>query len=217
VSERESPVSKIWKRAKESAPRQKAIASTIRAVRRGKPTTAAKAREALIAEAARHGVTDLSDKELATMTDAVTMSAKEAASSAVTKGTAGAKSLWSSLQISLQATKPSWIELPDDIAALNLRSDQERVPVTVVIEVPDVAERLTDDLAPDEDGERHFNVWVGTDPNTHAAAVCVGRERLGRVPDEHVAPIREELARRRFWVRATMRDGAVLVNLPDRP
>ena len=84
MSERESPLSKVWKRAKEGAPRQKVIASTIHTVRRSKPGSAAQARGALIAEAAKQGVTDLSDKELATMTDAVTMSAKEAASTAVT-------------------------------------------------------------------------------------------------------------------------------------
>ena len=56
------------------------------------------AREALIAEAAKHGVDDLSEKELATMTDAVTMSAREAASGAVSKGKSGAKTLWTALQ-----------------------------------------------------------------------------------------------------------------------
>lgn len=211
VSERETPVSKLWRRAKESAPRQKAIAATVAKVRRSKPGSAEAARQALVAEAARRGVTDLSDKELATMTDAVTTSAKDAASQAVTKGAAGVRSLLTTLQ----TAKPSWLELLDNVAALNMRSDQRPVEVTVVIEVPDVVERLIDDVSPDEEGVRGFNVWLGIDPATGVAAVCVGRERLGRVPDENVPAIRDELERRRFWVRARLRDRAVRITLPD--
>ncbi|HEY2299762.1 MAG TPA: hypothetical protein VGH43_18665 [Jatrophihabitans sp.] len=211
MSERESPLSKVWKRAKESAPRQKVIASTIHAVRRSKPHSAAQARDALIAQAAKQGVTDLSDKELATMTDAVTMSAKEAASTAVTKGSAGVKSLWTSLQ----TARPSWIDLPDNIAAFNLRSDQRPVDVAVEIQVPGTLDRLTADLAADADGVRSFNVWLAIDPRTDVAAVCVGRERLGKVPDQNARAIREELQRRRFWVGARLADDVVTIRLPD--
>jgi hypothetical protein len=211
VSERESPLSKVWKRAKEGAPRQKVIASTIHTVRRSKPRSAAQARDALIAEAAQQGVTDLSDKELATMTDAVTMSAKEAASTAVTKGTAGVKSLWTSLQ----TAKPSWIDLPDNIAAFNLRSDQRPVDVAVEIQVPSTLERLTTDLAADAEGVRSFNVWLAIDPSSDVAAVCVGQDRLGKVPDANARAIREELQRRRFWVSAKLADGVVTIRLPD--
>jgi hypothetical protein len=205
------PLSKIWKRAKEGAPRQKAIATTIHAVRRSKPRSAATAREALIAEAAKHGVDDLSEKELATMTDAVTMTVREAASGAVSKGKSGAKTLWTALQTS----KPAWIELPDNVAALNLRNDQRPVDVEIVIEVPSVVERLTTDLAADADGVRTFNVWLAIDPTTTVTAVCVGNERLGRVPQTHAPAIREELHRRRFWVPAKLSDETVTVRLPD--
>lgn len=211
VTDRESPLSKVWKRAKESAPRQKAIATTIHAVRRAKPRSLAKAREALIVEAAKHGVDDLSDKELAMMTDAVTMSAREAAGGAVTKGKAGVKSLWTALQ----TTKPAWIELPDNVAALNLRSDQKPVDVEIVIEVPSVVERLDADLAADGDGVRTFSVWLAIDPTTTVTAVCVGSERLGRVPQTHAPVIRDELRKRRFWVPAKLVDGTVTVRLPD--
>lgn len=211
VSDRESPVSRIWKRAKENAPRQKAIATTTHAVRRTKPRTPAAAREALIAEAARHGVDDLSDKELAVMTDAVTLSAREAAGEAVSKGRSGVKSLWTTLQ----TTKPAWIELPDNIAALNLRSDQKPVEVEIVIEVPGVVERLDADLSADAQGARTFNVWLAIDPATTVTAVCVGSERLGRVPQTHAPVIREELHKRRFWTTATLVDGTVSVRLPD--
>lgn len=210
---RPTPLSKMWNRAKQGAPRQKAIATTIHAVRRTKPRSAETAREALRAEAARHGVTDLSDRELATMTDAVTLSAREAAAGAVSKGKSGAKTLWTKLQTS----KPAWIELPDNVAAFTRRSDQLPVEVTVIIEVPAVVQRLTDDLAADADGNRTFNVWVATDPTTTVAAVCVGMERLGRVPDANAVPIRAELSRRRFWLPATLRDGTVTIVLPDRP
>ena len=63
----------------------------------------------------------------------------------MTKGKAGVKSLWTALQ----TTKPAWIELPDNVAALNLRSDQTPVDVEIVIEVPSVVERLDADLAAD--------------------------------------------------------------------
>lgn len=210
---RPTPLSKMWNRAKQGAPRQKAIASTIHTVRRTKPTSADAAREALRAEAARQGVTDLSDRELATMTEAVTLSAREAAAGAVSKGRAGAKTLWTKLQ----TTKPAWIELPDNVAAFNRRSDQLPVDVRVIIEVPAVAQRLADDLAPDADGNRTFNVWLATDPATTVAAVCVGMERLGRVPDANAVAIRAELGQRRFWLPATLRDGVVTIVLPDRP
>lgn len=207
----DTPLSKAWRRAKESAPRQKAIAAAVRTVRKDRPR-AGKVRDALVVEAARRGVTDLSDKELATMTDAVTMSAKEAASEAVNKGTAGVKSLWSSLQ----TTKPAWIELPDNVAALIRRGDQHPVDVSVVIEVPETVQRLVDDLPADAEGERSFNVWIALEESTRCAAVCVGTQRLGRVPDDHVAAIGEELQRRRFWVPATLHDGTVTISLPDR-
>lgn len=211
MSDRESPVSKLWKRAKENAPRQKAIATTIHAVRRTKPRSLVKAREALVAEAAKHGVDDLSDKELAMMTDAVTMSAREAAGEAVSKGRSGVKSLWTALQ----TTKPAWIELPDNIAALNLRSDQKPVDVEIVVEVPSVVERLEADLTADAQGVRAFNVWLAIDPTTTVTAVCIGSERLGRVPQTHAPVIREELHKRRFWTPAKLVDGTVTVRLPD--
>lgn len=211
MSDRESPVSKLWKRAKENAPRQKAIATTIHAVRRTKPRSLVKAREALVAEAAKHGVDDLSDKELAMMTDAVTMSAREAAGEAVSKGRSGVKSLWTALQ----TTKPAWIELPDNIAALNLRSDQKPVDVEIVVEVPSVVERLEADLTADAQGVRAFNVWLAIDPTTTVTAVCIGSERLGRVPQTHAPVIREELHKRRFWTPAKLLDGTITVRLPD--
>lgn len=211
MSERESPLSKVWKRAKEGAPRQKVIASTIHTVRRSKPRTAVAAREALIAEAAKQGVSDLSEKELATMTDAVTLSAKEAASTAVSKGTAGVKSLWANLQTS----KPAWLELPDNVAAFNLRTDQRPVDVVIEIQVPAILARLTEDLTPDADGVRSFNVWLAIEPATDDAAVCVGHERLGRVPEANARAIREELRRRRFWLGAKLVDEAVTIRLPD--
>src|SRR5690242_18928244 len=127
------------------------------------------------------------------MTDAVTLSAKEAASTAVSKGTAGVKSLWTSLQTS----KPAWLELPDNVAAFNLRSDQRPVDVIVEIQVPAILARLTDDVAADADGVRSFNVWLAIEPATDDAAVCVGQERLGKVPDANAGAIREELHRRR--------------------
>ncbi len=206
------PLGKMWKRAKEGAPRQKAIAASVHAVRRSKPRSAAKVREALIDEAAKHGVDDLSDKELSTMAEAATMTAREAASGAVSKGKSGVKTLWTALQTS----KPAWIELPDNVAALNLRSDQRPVDVEIVIEVPSVVERLRADLAADDEGARTFNVWLAIDPITTVTAVCVGSERLGRVPQTHAPVLREELHRRRFWVPATLRDGAVTLRLPDR-
>lgn len=211
VTERESPVSNAWRRAKDRAPRQKQLAATLATVRRRKPGSPDAAREALVAEAARRGITDLSDKELATMTDAVTTSAKDAAAQAVSKGTAGIRSMWATLQ----TAKPAWTDLPDNVAALNLRSDQRPVDVTVTTEVPDVVDRLTAELPADEDGARGFNVWLGLDPATDAAAVCVGRERLGRVPDENVPAIRDELRRRSFWVRARLVDDTVRITLPD--
>ncbi len=81
----------------------------------------------MIDEAAKQGVADLSDKELRVMTDAVVTSAKEAATQAVTKGVSGVKSLWASLQTST----PEWVALPDNVAALNIRSDQTAVQVPV--------------------------------------------------------------------------------------
>jgi hypothetical protein len=210
VSDRETPLNRIWKRAKDGAPRQKAIAATVHAVRRSKTRSPETARAAIIAEAATRGVTDLSDKELATMTDAVTTSAKEAASQVVTKGSASVKSLWTKLQ----TPKPEWIELPDNVAALLLRADQRPVDVAVEIEAPAVLERLTTELADDE-GVRTFDVWIALDPETGASAVCVGRQRLGRVPATHAPVLREELQRRRFWVPARLVDGVVTVRLPD--
>ncbi len=211
MSDRESPLTRAWKRAKDSAPRQKAIATTIHAVRRTKPRSAAIARDALIAEAAKHGVDDLSEKELATMTDAVTMTVREAATGAASKTKSQAKTLWTALQTS----KPAWLELPDNVAALNLRHDQHPVDVEIVIEVPSVVERLTADLAADADGVRTFNVWLAIDPTTTVTAVCVGNERLGRVPQTHAPVIRDELHQRRFWVPAKLVDQTVTVRLPD--
>jgi hypothetical protein len=210
---RPTPLAKMWNRAKQGAPRQKAIAATMHAVRRTKPRSADKAREALREQAARRGVPDLTERELATMTDAVTLSAREAAAGAVSKGKSGAKTLWTKLQTS----KPAWIELPDNVAAFNRRSDQLPVDVNVIIEVPAVAERLVEDLPADADGNRTFHVWLATDPATTVAAVCVGMERLGRVPDANAVAIRAELSKRRFWMPATLRDGAVSIVLPDRP
>lgn len=210
---RQTPLAKAWNRAKTQAPRQKALAATLTAVRRSKPTSTAQARDRLVAEAARHGVADLSERELATMTEAVTVSAREAAAGAVTKGKEGAKALWTKLQ----TTRPAWVELPDNVAAFHRRSDQLPVDVAVIIEVPDIVQRLVDDLPADTDGVRTFNVWLATDPTTTVAAVCVGMQRLGRVPDAQAVAVRDELARRRFWLPATMRDGTVTITLPDRP
>ncbi|HEY8301120.1 MAG TPA: hypothetical protein VIG48_04420 [Jatrophihabitans sp.] len=210
---RQTPLAKAWNRAKQQAPRQKALAATVHAVRRSKPASAAQARETLVAEAARRGVADLSDRELATMTDAVTLRAREAATGAVDKGKAGARTLWTKLQ----TTRPAWVELPDNVAAFNRRSDQLPVEVSVIIEVPEVVRRLTDELPADADGVRTVNVWLATDPATTVAAVCVGMQRLGRVPDAQAVAIRGELARRRFWLPATLRDGVVAITLPDRP
>jgi hypothetical protein len=207
---REAPLSRLWKRAKAGAPRQKAIASTVYTVRRSKPVDTAQARAALIAEAARQGVDDLSDKELSTMTDAVTTSAKEGASQAIGKTTAGVKSLWASLQTS----RPEWIELPDDVAALNLRSDQTAVAVPVEIEAPALVQRLIEDVPAEGDGTRTFEAWLALD-TAGVAAVHVGRERLGRVPAAHGAAVHDELTRRRFWVPGTVRGGVVTVGLPD--
>lgn len=213
MSEKRYPsVSGAWKRAKEGGARQKVIASSIHAVRRTKPTGPDQARAALIAEAARQGVTDLSERELKTMTDAVQLSPKDAATQAVSKGTAGVRSLWSGLQ----SAKPAWVELPDDVAALNLRGDQSLVPVVVEVEAPDLVQRLASELPAQNDGARSFDVWIARDPGTGAAAVCVGSLRLGHVPANHVAPIDAELDRRRFWVGASVRDGVVTVGLPDR-
>ena len=210
---RQTPLAKAWNRAKQQAPRQKALAATVHSVRRGKPASPAQAREQLVAEAARRGVSDLSDRELTTMTDAVTVRAREAAAGAVDKGKAGARALWTKLQ----TTRPAWVELPDNVAAFNRRSDQLPVEVSVIVEVPDVLQRLTDDLTPDAEGVRTVNVWLATDPATTVAAVCVGMQRLGRVPDAQAVAIRGELARRRFWLPATLRDGTVTIILPDRP
>lgn len=210
---RQTPLAKAWNRAKVQAPRQKALAATVHAVRRGKPATPTKARELLIAEAARHGVSDLSERELATMTEAVTVRAREAAAGAVTKGKAGAKALWTKLQ----TTRPAWVELPDNVAAFHRRSDQLPVEVAVIVEVPTVAQRLADELPVDADGGQPFNVWLASDPVTTVAAVCVGTQRLGRVPDAQAVAIRGELARRRFWLPATLRDDAITITLPDRP
>lgn len=210
---RQTPLAKAWNRAKQQAPRQKALAATVTAVRRRKPATATAARELLVAEAARHGVADLSDRELATMSEAVTVSAREAAAGAVSKGKAGAKALWTKLQ----TTRPAWVELPDNVAAFNRRSDQLPVEVSVIVEVPEVLQRLTDELPADADGTQTCNVWLATDPTTTVAAVCVGMQRLGRVPDAQAVAIRGELARRRFWLPATLREGVVTITLPDRP
>jgi hypothetical protein len=157
------------------------------------------------------GVDDLSDKELATMTDAVTMTVREAATGAVSKGKSGAKTLWTALQTS----KPAWIELPDNVAALILRNDQRPVDVEIVIEVPSVVERLTTDLAADANGVRTFSVWLAIDPTTTVTAVCVGNERLGRVPQTHAPVIRDELHQRRFWVPAKLSAETITVRLPD--
>jgi len=207
---REAPLSRLWKRAKISAPRQKAIASTVYTVRRAKPADAAQARAALLVEAARQGVDDLSDKELSTMVDAVTTSAKEGASQAIGKTTAGVKSLWASLQ----SSRPEWIELPDDVAALNLRSDQTAVAVPIEIEAPALVARLTDDVPAEGDGARTFEAWLALD-TAGLAAVHVGRERLGRLSAAQAAVVHDELTRRRFWVPGAVRDGVVTVGLPD--
>lgn len=209
---RKGSLSDAWKRAKEGGARQKAIATSIHAVRRTKPAGPEQARAALIAEAGRQGVTDLSDRELKTMTDAVHLSPKDTATQAVSKGTAGARSLWAGLQ----SSTPAWVELPDDVAALNLRADQTLVPVVVEIEAQDLVQRLATELPVQRDGGRGFNAWIARDPGTGAAAVCVGSLRLGRVPGDHVAPIAAELDRRRFWVGASVRTGVVTVGLPDR-
>jgi hypothetical protein len=206
----EAPLSRLWKRAKAGAPRQKVIASTVYSVRRSKPADPARARAALIAEAARQGVDDLSDKELSTMTDAVTTSAKDGATQAIGKTAAGVKSLWASLQTS----RPDWIELPDDVAALNLRSDQTAVAVPVEIESPALLARLIEQVPAEADGARTFEAWLALD-SAGLAAVHVGRERLGRVPAAQAAVVHDELSRRRFWVPGVLRAGVVTVGLPD--
>ncbi|MGH8860233.1 MAG: hypothetical protein ACRDVG_03190 [Jatrophihabitantaceae bacterium] len=209
---RAAPLSRMWKRAKAGVPRQKVIASTIHAVRRSKPGSEERAREALITEAARQGVADLSAKELKAMTDAVVLKPKDAATQAVSKGTAGVKSLWASLQ----TAQPAWVDLPDDVAALNLRSDQTLVAVPIEVEAPEVVQRLIDELPAEKDGARTFDAWIALEPATDTAAVCVGSLRLGRVPAARAAVIRDELVRRRFWVGASVRDGIVTVGLPDQ-
>jgi hypothetical protein len=203
-------LSGLWQRAKDRAPRQKTIATVTATVRRSKPGDEQRARTALIDEAAKHGVTDLSEKELRVMVEAVTTSAREAASSAVSKTAAGAKSMWARLQTST----PAWVELPDNVAALNLRSDQNAVAAPVSVEEPDVVRRLVDELPANASGAREVDCWLSADETPSVAIVHVGKYLVGRVD---AAVIADVLARRRVWTPAVLRDGELTVQLPDRP
>ena len=211
MSERKpAPLARLWKRTKETAPRQKVIASTTAHVRRAKPKTEEDARIALRAEAARQGVADLSDKELKVMTEAVVTSAKDAASQAVNKGVAGVRSMWANLQ----NPSPEWLELPDNVAALNIRSDQTKVQVPVILDPPELIERLTADLS-DRGGVRSFDCWLALENSV--TLVFAGRTRLGSVDAAAAAPVFDVLARRRAWTPAQVLDGVVTVELPDQP
>jgi hypothetical protein len=209
TDKRDAPLTRIWRRTKEQAPRQKAIATTIATVRRAKPRSEEQARAALTAEAAKHGVVDLSDKELRIMLDAVVTSAKDAATQAVSKGVSGVKSLWANLQMST----PAWLEVPDNVAALNIRSDQKPVQAPVEIDSIDLLHRLEEDLSPGSDGERHFDCWLALEESV--TIVHVGSSRLGRVAADIAEPVFHVLARRPAWTPATLRGGAVTITLPD--
>ena len=207
---RDAPLAKIWKRTKEKAPRQKVIASTIHTVRKSKPATQDAARTALVAEAARQGVTDLSEKELKLMIDGSVTSAKDAASQAMTSSVAGVRSLWSNLQ----SSAPEWVELPDDVAGLNLRSEQGKVQVPVQVDSPQVFERLLAEL-PERNGVRTVNCWLSLDQSV--TVVAVGKMRLGWVDATAAAPVFDVLARRRAWTPAEIRAGVLTIELPERP
>lgn len=205
-----APLARVWNRTKEKVPRQKVIASTIHTVRKSKPPTVEAARDAVIVEARRQGVSDLSEKELKLMVEGTVTSARDAASNAMSSSVAGMRSLWSNLQ----TATPEWVELPDDVAGLNLRSDQLKVMVPVQVDSPQVFERLLADL-PERNGARTFNAWLSLDQSV--TVVAVGRMRLGWVDATAAAPVFDVLARRRAWTPAEIRGGVVTVELPDRP
>lgn len=212
----EPPLRRLWNRVKDEAPRQKTLAAVTASVRKSKPRSVDEARERIAAEARRRGVTDLSERELRVMAETVTTSAKDATTQAVTSGAAKMRSMWAGLQ---QST-PSWTELPDDIAALPIRSDQQLVKVPVEIDSRFVLRRLYDELPVDSDGERSLYAWMSVDGDSQAVLVHVGKEAVGRVPETHAGTVRTVLARRRGWVPAAVRgstaDAAELtVELPD--
>lgn len=213
----DAPLRRLWNRVKDEAPRQKTLAAVTATVRKTKPRTAGDARTRLLDEAARRGLTDLTDKELRVMVETVTTSAKEATTQAVSTGTAKMRAMWAGLQ----QTTPTWTELPDDIAAFPIRSDQQLIKVTVDVDSPFVMRRLYDDLPADSDGERSLYVWLSVDDGSQAVLVHVGKETVGHVPDTHAAAVRDTLARRRGWVPAAVRgtdagSAWLAVELPDR-
>jgi hypothetical protein len=198
-SESGPPLRRLWDRVRDRAPRQKTLATVTASVRRTKPRTAEQARERLIAQAARHGVTDLTDKELRVMVDGVVTSAKDATTQAISKGTASVRAMWASLQ----QTSPEWTELPDNVAALNARSGQATVPVTVEVDAPDLLRRLHDELPAERDDTRSVNCVLSL-AESGAVLVEVGSTPVGRIPEAQADVVRGVLARRKAWVPAAV-------------
>lgn len=208
------PLRRLWERVRDRAPRQKTLATVTASVRRTKPRTAEQARERLIAQAARQGVTDLTEKELRTMVDGAVTSAKDATTQAISKGAASVRSMWASLQ----QNTPEWIELPDNVAAFNARSGQDTIPVRVEVEAPDVMRRLHEELPAERDDTRSVNCVLSL-AESGAVLVEVGRTHLGRLPEPQAGLVRGVLTRRKAWVPATVHgsdaDAATLtVDLP---
>jgi hypothetical protein len=198
-SESGAPLRRLWDRVRDRAPRQKTLATVTATVRRTKPRTAEQARQRLIEQAARHGITDLTDKELQVMVDGVVTSAKDATTQAISKGAASVRAMWASLQ----QTSPEWTELPDNVAALNARSGQATIPVSVEIEDPDVLRRLHEELPAEHDDTRSVNCVLSLADNG-AVLVEVGQTRVGRVPEYQSDLVRGVLEHRRAWVPAAV-------------
>jgi hypothetical protein len=198
-SESGAPLRRLWDRMRDRAPRQKTLATITASVRRTKPRTAEQARQRLIGQAARRGITDLSDKELQVMVDGVVTSAKDATTQAISKGTSSVRAMWASLQ----QTSPEWTELPDNVAALNARSGQASIPVSVEIDAPDVLRRLHAELPAERDDTRSVNCVLSVADNG-TVLVEVGRTLVGRVPEYQAELVRDVLAHRRAWVPAAV-------------
>lgn len=195
MSDESPPLRRLWHRVRDRAPRQKTLAAITANVRRTKPRTAEQARERLIARAAQHGVTDLSEKELRVMVDGAVTSAKDATTQVISKGASSVRAMWASLQ---QST-PEWTELPDTVAALNARSGQDSIPVTVEVDAPDVLHRLHEELPADRDDTRSVNCVLSL-ADSGAVLVEVGHTLVGRIPEPHADLVRGVLSRRKAWV-----------------